>query len=309
MATHRRGARRSQWPVRDLLGEQRSGPSALRDPRLYAAVGGLLACGAAATVAFTASDGAVRGMPDGGGPLALPVPGAVVPAPPSSAPPSSAPPSSVPPSSAPAVPVPAPSDAGPSGSTPGAAAGGSVHGAPSPVPAVGGRRSMSVRQITERMAAETTTRPKRSSTHGVPSPRTASGPAHAEPSPTDEGDGATENTTAGRHRTRAARHDDTDHGRKHRHTKHRHGAHASHGHHRRHVPDHPHGHGHPHGHPDGHGHGHGRDCDADPRHPAMSALGASTGDDRSRTIAAHPIDPGTVLAALDDLQHPDRPHH
>src|SRR5438874_9254103 len=80
MATHRRGLRPAQWPVRDLLGEQRSRMGGLRDPRLYAAVGGLLACSAAATVVFTASDVGVRAGHDGG-PLALPVPGAVVPAP------------------------------------------------------------------------------------------------------------------------------------------------------------------------------------------------------------------------------------
>src|SRR3954452_2228896 len=80
MATHRRGLRPAQWPVRDLLGEQRSRMGGLRDPRLYAAVGGLLACGAAATVAFTASDGA-QGREAGPGPMALPIPNTVVPAP------------------------------------------------------------------------------------------------------------------------------------------------------------------------------------------------------------------------------------
>src|SRR5689334_24621555 len=83
MATHRRGARPSQWPVRDLLREQGSRMGGLRDPRLYAAVGGLLACSAAATVAFTAGDGArdAPGPRPGSGPLALPAPSMVVPAP------------------------------------------------------------------------------------------------------------------------------------------------------------------------------------------------------------------------------------
>ena len=59
MATHRRG-RGSQWQVRDLLGPA-SGRARCWDPRLYAAVGGLLACGAAATVASA-------GQPGGAGP-------------------------------------------------------------------------------------------------------------------------------------------------------------------------------------------------------------------------------------------------
>jgi hypothetical protein len=67
MATHRRGARSSQWPVADLLRrEDRPRGGGALDPRLVAAVGGLLACGAVVTVALSA------GEPDGSGPLAPP---------------------------------------------------------------------------------------------------------------------------------------------------------------------------------------------------------------------------------------------
>jgi len=114
MATHRRGLRPAQWPVRDLLGEQRSRMSGLRDPRLYAAVGGLLACGAAATVAFTASDGA-QGREAGPGPMALPMPNTVLPAPVD----------------------PAPSDPDPSGSADSGSTGGAPSG-PAPSGAHGG---------------------------------------------------------------------------------------------------------------------------------------------------------------------------
>ena len=64
MATHRRGSRPSQWPVRDLLGQQRSRLGELWDPRVAAAVSGLLACGAAVSVAFTVSDAVPSSRPD-----------------------------------------------------------------------------------------------------------------------------------------------------------------------------------------------------------------------------------------------------
>jgi hypothetical protein len=56
----------------------------LRDPRFVAAVSGLVACGAAATVALTAGDGrvpAAAGDPAAAGPMALPAPGPTVPVP------------------------------------------------------------------------------------------------------------------------------------------------------------------------------------------------------------------------------------
>ena len=74
MATHRRGLRPSQWPVRDLLGPD-AAPGRLWDARIGAALAGLLACGAAVTVVLTSSDQAVSGQPAGGpgpGPQALP---------------------------------------------------------------------------------------------------------------------------------------------------------------------------------------------------------------------------------------------
>jgi len=174
MATHRRGLRPAQWPVRDLLGEQRSRMGGLRDPRLYAAVGGLLACGAAATVAFTASDGA-QGREAGPGPMALPIPNTVVPAPVDPGP--SDPDSSDPGSGSGSG---SGSDSSGSGSSGGAppgpassgSGGGSVGGsgpvprawrlpqqdppapAEAPTPADGAARSASVREIADRLAAE-----------------------------------------------------------------------------------------------------------------------------------------------------------
>ena len=149
MATHRRGLRPAQWPVRDLLAEQRSRMGALRDPRLYAAVGGLLACGAAATVAFTASDGG-HGRDGVPGPMALPAPNAVVPAPVDPAP------------SDPGIADPAPSRSG--GGSAGGAGSGPVAQAwrlpadDSPatvtVPAGDDARSASVQEIADRVAAE-----------------------------------------------------------------------------------------------------------------------------------------------------------
>ena len=149
MATHRRGLRPAQWPVRDLLAEQRSRMGALRDPRLYAAVGGLLACGAAATVAFTASDGG-HGRDGVPGPMALPAPNAVVPAPVDPVP------------SDPRLTDPTPSRSG--GGSAGGAGSGPVAQAwrlpadDSPatvtVPAGDDARSASVQEIADRVAAE-----------------------------------------------------------------------------------------------------------------------------------------------------------
>jgi hypothetical protein len=82
MATHRRGLRPSQWPVRDLLGPADRGR--LWDARIGAAVAGLLACSAAVTVVLTSGDTAASDAPPGApqpGPLALPPPPAVDPAP------------------------------------------------------------------------------------------------------------------------------------------------------------------------------------------------------------------------------------
>jgi len=55
MATHRRGLRPSQWPVRDLLGPD-GDRGRLWDARIGAALAGLLACGAAVTVVLTSGD-------------------------------------------------------------------------------------------------------------------------------------------------------------------------------------------------------------------------------------------------------------
>jgi hypothetical protein len=155
MATHRRGLRPAQWPVRNLLGDQRSGTGGLRDPRLYAAVGGLLACGAAATVAFTAGDGG-PGRDPGPGPMALPAPGAAAP------PPTPAPP-------APADPV--PSDPGGAGPAP-PRAGDEARSAPVPQawrgPVAPDRgRSTRVRELADRLAAELVGRQGRSSADGT----------------------------------------------------------------------------------------------------------------------------------------------
>ena len=82
MATHRRGLRPSQWPVRDLLGPADRGR--LWDARIGAAVAGLLACSAAVTVVLTSGDTATSdASPETPqpGPLALPPPAAVDPAP------------------------------------------------------------------------------------------------------------------------------------------------------------------------------------------------------------------------------------
>src|SRR4051794_15287641 len=164
MATHRRGLRPAQWPVRDLLGEQRSRMGGLRDPRLYAAVGGLLACGAAATVAFTASDGG-QGREAGPGPMALPMPNTVVPAPVEPAP-------SDPDPSASGSSGPSSSGGSPSGPASSGSGGGSAGGsgpvprvwrlpqqeapapAAAPAPTDDAARSASVREIADRLAAE-----------------------------------------------------------------------------------------------------------------------------------------------------------
>ena len=81
MATHRRGLRPSQWPVRDLLGPADRGR--LWDARIGAAVAGLLACSAAVTVVLTSGDTAASDAPETPppGPLALPPPADVDPAP------------------------------------------------------------------------------------------------------------------------------------------------------------------------------------------------------------------------------------
>ena len=63
MSTHRRGARPSQWPVRDLLGPENGRPR-FWDARVGAAAAGLLACGAAVTVVLQ------LGQPGGVGPAA-----------------------------------------------------------------------------------------------------------------------------------------------------------------------------------------------------------------------------------------------
>src|SRR5829696_2020187 len=62
MASHRRGLRPSQWPVRDLLGPDVA-PGRLWDARIGAALAGLLACGAAVTVVLTSGDQAVSDQP------------------------------------------------------------------------------------------------------------------------------------------------------------------------------------------------------------------------------------------------------
>ena len=64
MATHRRGLRPSQWPVRDLLGPH-GDRGRLWDARIGAALAGLLACGAAVTVVLTSGDTASSGAPSG----------------------------------------------------------------------------------------------------------------------------------------------------------------------------------------------------------------------------------------------------
>jgi hypothetical protein len=82
MATHRRGLRPSQWPVRDLLGVT-ADRGRLWDARVGAALAGLLACGAAVTVVVTAGDTAApdEPAPTTQPPLALP-PAVSPPAPP-----------------------------------------------------------------------------------------------------------------------------------------------------------------------------------------------------------------------------------
>jgi hypothetical protein len=83
MASHRRGLRPSQWPVRDLLGPDVA-PGRLWDARIGAALAGLLACGAAVTVVLTSGDQAVSDPTAealGPGPQAGPPSGIVVPAP------------------------------------------------------------------------------------------------------------------------------------------------------------------------------------------------------------------------------------
>jgi hypothetical protein len=83
MASHRRGLRPSQWPVRDLLGPDVA-PGRLWDARIGAALAGLLACGAAVTVVLTSGGQAVSDQPAeaiGPGPQAGPLPDTVVPAP------------------------------------------------------------------------------------------------------------------------------------------------------------------------------------------------------------------------------------
>jgi len=64
MATHRRGLRPSQWPVRDLLGPH-GDRGRLWDARIGAALAGLLACGAAVTVVLTSGDTASSDAPSG----------------------------------------------------------------------------------------------------------------------------------------------------------------------------------------------------------------------------------------------------
>ncbi len=179
MATHRRGLRPAQWPVRNLLGDQRPAPGGLRDPRLYAAVGGLLACGAAATVAFTASDGG-SGRGTGPGPMALPAPGAGSTAPP--APGAAPPPGAMPGDSAPDDSAPddsAPADSGPADAVP--ADPGRADPAPprarggprtAPVPrawraAAATDRDRSVRELADRLAAELVGRQGRPSADGT----------------------------------------------------------------------------------------------------------------------------------------------
>ena len=83
MATHRRGLRPSQWPVRDLLGPDAE-RGRLWDARVGAAVAGLLACGAAVTVVLTSGETAASKAPTPApqpGPLALPAPPPAVSAP------------------------------------------------------------------------------------------------------------------------------------------------------------------------------------------------------------------------------------
>ena len=75
MSTHRRGARPSQWPVRDLLGPE-NGRARFWDARVGAAAAGLLACGAAVTVVLSSGSRAVSDQPleAPGSPLAIPAP-------------------------------------------------------------------------------------------------------------------------------------------------------------------------------------------------------------------------------------------
>jgi hypothetical protein len=156
MATHRRGSRPSQWPVRDLLGQQRSRIGELWDPRVAAAVSGLLACGAAVSVAFTVSDGAAPSRPDVLAPApAAPVPSAVVPAPapgpvvPAPTPGPSGGRAAVP---DPAAPVPASDPAPRAWRVPATEHPDPVVPRPAAVPER--RRGMSVQEITERLTAE-----------------------------------------------------------------------------------------------------------------------------------------------------------
>jgi hypothetical protein len=96
MSTHRRGARPSQWPVRDLLGPE-NGRARFWDARVGAAAAGLFACGAAVTVVLSSGSRAVsdQRLEAPGSPLAIPAPAlapAVPAAPPPVAPPPVAPP-------------------------------------------------------------------------------------------------------------------------------------------------------------------------------------------------------------------------
>jgi hypothetical protein len=326
MATHRRGLRGSQWQIRDLLGDQRSGPSPLRDPRLYAAVGGLLACGAAATVAFTASDGGTGAGHDAGGPLALPVPRAVVPAPSRSGPTDAG-----------------PADGAPSDRSPGAVSGGSAArttspqgsdmvprvwrvpmddgAAPAPAHAGSGRRTVPVQKVINRSghrvpwprAANRAMGRHRADTENASSVTPAPGDAHARGEARHGDDDR-------HHRQRDCRHrrdDRARHACEHERQAHSHAAeHDADGAARTHGDDHRRDRDRAHGrHDAGDSHGPGRPCPADHRQdktPPRPAHDAPPNQAAHESTAPEPTsqaaEPQPAMAALVASARHDRGH-